>query len=246
MNSRKEYIKNSYSKYWLKARNDIYGFMRYDKNLLEIIKEHSPEHSKLLEVAIGTGYPFADTLCKYDYNVYGIDIAPSLIDECHKTNPKIIAKVCDAESLDYPNETFNTVYCVHSSWYMPDLKKVINDMHRCTKFGGCIIFDILNLNNKSISKLYNKHIYYNSNVFGKLLKTLKNTIKFITRKGVQDWPLIISVTPSFPDEITQWLSELEITNVCVFARKENDKIEIVEDVDSNFSKYDRLIFCIRK
>lgn len=56
---RKSYMKKIYSEYWLNARERIYGFGIYDKALCSYIT-HAVSGGKLLEVAVGTGFPFAD------------------------------------------------------------------------------------------------------------------------------------------------------------------------------------------
>ena len=37
MNKQDAYIKDVYSKFWITARDKIYGFMDYDKKLLELV-----------------------------------------------------------------------------------------------------------------------------------------------------------------------------------------------------------------
>lgn len=246
MRDRKDYIKNSYSKYWLTARKNIYGFMPYDKAVLEVIEAKATPESEVLEVAIGTGYPFADSLSKRKYKVYGIDLSPDLINACLQLNSKIMAKVGDAENLEYSNNYFDTVYCMHSSWYLPNLNKAISEMYRVTKDSGHIIFDIQNLNNAYINSLYTKHVFYNSHLLGMFIKSLRNAAKFILQKGVQNWPFIVSETPSVPENLMKKLTTLGVKEITIMARKENDSVEIVDDSTFRFTEYDRLIFCIIK
>ena len=86
---RKTYMKNIYSKYWSYAREKKYGFQKYDKNLCNYICENISKKGNILEVGIGTGFPFGDFFQKKGYNIYGIDIAPTLIEKCKKLNNKI-------------------------------------------------------------------------------------------------------------------------------------------------------------
>jgi hypothetical protein len=37
MDQRKEYMKKIYSKYWVDARDSVYGFMDYDRAVIELI-----------------------------------------------------------------------------------------------------------------------------------------------------------------------------------------------------------------
>ena len=82
---RKTYIKEVYSKYWLNARDRIYGFSKYNEHLCTYICDHIPRGQKLLDVGIGTGYPFGDFFQKNGYDVYGIDISAELIRKCRAT-----------------------------------------------------------------------------------------------------------------------------------------------------------------
>lgn len=139
---RKRYMRDEYSKYWIKAREKKYGFLDYDKALCEIMTRNFLKKGKILEVAIGTGFPFAQFLLNAGYRMYGVDISPKLIEECKKNYPEIVCKVGDAENLEYNNEEFDASYCFHSTSYFPNLEKTLNEMVRVTRYGGYIFFDI--------------------------------------------------------------------------------------------------------
>lgn len=239
---RKSFIVNEYSKYWAKARVNIYGFMEYDKNLCEYICKNVPGGSKLLEVGIGTGYPFADYLQKHGYIIHGIDISPLLIKKCKELNPEIICKVGDAESLEYENRSFDCTYCFHSTWYFPDLKKVIDEMVRVTRKGGLVIFDIQNRNNPEIANKFRKHIFYTRGA-GRLIRYAKNIAKILLKRGVQHWGSTVWETPTYPEEIYNHLSSKNLTNYKILARKDDDSLEIQTKIESP-STYKRLIFTI--
>ena len=61
---RKTYMKNIYSKYWIDARERKYGFLEYDKNLCHYICKNVSKKKNILDVAIGTGFPFGDFFSK--------------------------------------------------------------------------------------------------------------------------------------------------------------------------------------
>lgn len=197
---RKTYTKNVYSKYWITAREKIYGFMEYDKNLCNYVCGRIPKGKKVLEVAVGTGYPFADIFQKLGYIVYGIDISPELIDKCRQTNPLIDCKVGDAEYLDYPDDQFDCTYCFHSTWYFPDLTKAIDEMLRVTHPGGLIIFDIQNRNNKDINRAYRKRLSPDTGM-KRIFRYTKNIAKVFLHRGTPVWYSFVYEVPTYPGVI---------------------------------------------
>jgi len=132
MNDRKAYMRSTYAKYWKNARDNVYGFMDYDKALIDLIKHNVGEGSSILEVAVGTGEPIAKSIVESGYEVSGIDISDLLIEQCKKNNPEIKCKVDDAEKLSFSDAEFDFTYCVHSAWLIPDFDKAILEMVRVT------------------------------------------------------------------------------------------------------------------
>ncbi|MBM5804854.1 MAG: class I SAM-dependent methyltransferase [Candidatus Verstraetearchaeota archaeon] len=174
---RKTFMKDVYSKYWIKERKAM-GFIQYDRNLCNYICKNVPTGSKLLEVAIGTGYPIADFLQKTGYEIYGVDISSDLIEECGRLNPNIKCEVGDAENLYYTDNSFDCVYCFHSTWYFPNLNVVIDEMLRVARSGGVVIFDIENLNNKKIAEGYRKRVLESAGA-RRAIRVVKNFINRI-------------------------------------------------------------------
>ena len=65
--------------------------------MCDFICERIPDTAKLLEVGIGTGYPFAVFFQRLNYEVHGIGISPALVAKFKSLNSAIICKVGDAE-----------------------------------------------------------------------------------------------------------------------------------------------------
>ena len=105
-------MKKVYSQYWMTARERIYGFGAYDKALCSYITQ-AVSSGNLLEVAVGTGFPFADFFRQRDYCVSGVDIAKNLISKCAALHPDVRVCVGDAEDLCYRDGYFDCVYCFH-------------------------------------------------------------------------------------------------------------------------------------
>ena len=203
---RKTYMKNVYSKYWIVARKKKYGFSEYEKNLCYYIGEKISKESKILEVAIGTGFPFGNFFQNRGYKVYGVDIAPVLIEECKKSNIKINCKVGDAENLDYHDNFFSCTYCFNSTSYFDDLCKVIDEMVRVTIPNGMIIFDIQNADNARVNKAYKQRVF-RSKGFGLLIQFAVNVAKFFLQRGALNWRGIVHEVPAYPKEIVTYLND---------------------------------------
>lgn len=241
---RKTYMRDIYSKYWSTAREKIYGFLEYDKNLCNYICEHVPKNGKLLEIAIGTGYPFADFFQKEGYLVYGIDISPDLIKKCQRLNPNIHCKVSDAEELDYPDSNFDCTYCFHSSWYFPNLNKAIDEMLRVTRPGGLVIFDIQNRNNKEIDRGYRKRLFENRGM-GRIIRIAKNIAIVVLHRGTPNWHFVVHEVPTYPESIYEHFKESHISNFHAMVKREDESIETRNELGS-FKDFARLVFVIKK
>ncbi len=240
--NRKHYIKERYSKYWINARKDIYKITPYDKAVIKLLK--SLPSFKILEVGIGTGEVIAESFIS-DKEVNGVDISDNLISRCKELFPKINAEVGDAENLFFKDGLFDLVYCIHTTWYFPDLKKAIFEMLRVTKKGGYVVFDIQNIQNYEINKNYKKHKYENSNFFGKFYKTCKNFIKFILRNGIIEWDFAIYEVPSNPFSIINELRLKKIDDFKTLIPMEKDNLTTLIEIQSDFDKYPRIIFLIK-
>lgn len=240
---RKTYMRNIYSKYWIDARERIYGFLEYDRNLCRYISANvQNQGGRLLEVAIGTGYPFADFFKKAGYSVYGIDIAPNLVKKCQDLHPNIICKVGDAENLDFPDNLFDCTYCFHSTWYFPDVNKVIDEMLRVTKSGSLVIFDIQNRNNRDIADGYRKRLLQEKGV-RKVLWYIKNFVKLLLRRGPIIWEHVVHEVPTYPESIYNHLEKKGVTGYRVMVRKLDETLELQRSLGP-FEKYPRIIFGI--
>ena len=241
---RKTYIKEIYSAYWITAREKIYGFPDYDRNLCNFISDKIPQNDELLEVAIGTGFPFADFFQKTGYNVYGIDISPTLIEKCKQLNPNIHGKVGDAEKLDYPSDKFGCTYCFHSSSYFPDLTKAIDEMLRVTRQGGLVIFDIQNRNNPDIDKSYQKKLFENSWI-GKIIQIIKNIGSVVLHGGKPNWIFVVHEVPTYPESIYEYIEKNHVSDIQILVRREDESLEIKKEFGS-FKDYPRLVFVLKK
>lgn len=139
---RKIYMREIYSNHWSRKRQE-YGIEQYDRDLIAEISSNSGG-GKILEVAIGDGFPYANEFDKMGYDVYGIDLSPTHVDMVEKALPNVNVYVGDAEDLQFPNNKFDVVYCFRSTWYFTNLIGSIDEMIRVVKNNGVVIFDMQN------------------------------------------------------------------------------------------------------
>ena len=241
---RKKFMKDTYSKYWISAREKKYGFLEYDKNLCKLILSRIKKESTILDVGVGTGYPFGRFFIRQNFSVHGIDVSNTLIERCKITNPKIKAKVSDAEKLDYNDDSFDAVYSFHSSWYFPDIIKAINEMLRVCKKEGHIFFDIQNTNNSDIKKEYERNAYENRGI-GKLVKFSKNCVRLLLgRKGI-NWHFVIISTPIDPNAIFSLEKKDNLHKITACYRDKQDNIRPIM-YNASLKPYSRLVFILTK
>ncbi|MFN8487849.1 MAG: class I SAM-dependent methyltransferase [Caldilineaceae bacterium] len=259
---RKTYMKDVYAKYWLTARDKIYGFLKYDQSMCDLIHSRVAEGADLLEVAVGTGYPLADFFQKAGYTVHGVDLAFELVQKCRSLHPGIHSIVGDAENLSYPDGYFSCVYCLHSTWYIPNLNQAVDEMLRVARPGGIVIFDIQNRNNPAIGAEYQKSLSINSGrgislrVFrgfgnhirkGEIINAfllIKGFVISVLRRKTGIWHTVIHAVPTYPEDVYAHLKERQV-QFDVWVRREDETIEQRCKLDSACD-FERLIFVVTK
>jgi SAM-dependent methyltransferase len=240
----KEFMREVYANYWLDARDKKYGFMRYDRALCELIAESVRAPGPLLEVAIGTGYPIADFLQKAGYKIHGVDISPALVERCRQLNPEIDARVGDAENLDFADDTFDCTYSFHSSWYFPDLTRVIDGMLRVTKPGGAVFLDIENRANQAIAADFDRRTaQVRPGLVPRAQLHARNLAKVLLRRGNPNWHAVIYEVPTDPSLVYGHTGGRGLT---VYGRREEDQALVKLEGAQPFPEYQRLLFVIRK
>lgn len=188
-NSRFERWKREiYPKYWIRKSRE-YGLDHYCKGLISLIEERHPKY--VFELAIGTGYPFAENLLAAGINVSGCDISQELIAELKNNYPAVTACVGGYEDLYKVKakvaHKFDVVYSLRSSWYFTDIAAAIDFMLDFAQPGGVVIFDIMNNDSE-----WNKAMVAKKNR-SFLLTMGKNIIKFVANLATPGRYMIDSI-----------------------------------------------------
>ena len=144
----KDYTRTHYAQSWHSA---VHEYGRTERLYLEqVLALIAPQPGQtILECAIGTGEPMGLHIAANGTYLFGVDIAPLLLQDS-KANfadagLTVFLTEGDVEELPYSNDVFDIVYAISSSWYFPSLKRALAEMMRVLKPGGRIIFDIINL-----------------------------------------------------------------------------------------------------
>ncbi|HEY5455596.1 MAG TPA: class I SAM-dependent methyltransferase [Acidothermaceae bacterium] len=95
----------------------------------------------VLEVAVGTGL----NLAHYppDVRLTGIDTSPAMLDiartRASGLSRDIDLRVGDAEHLDFPDASFDTVVCTFSLCAIPDERRAVAEMQRVLRPGRLLL-----------------------------------------------------------------------------------------------------------
>jgi len=92
----------------------------------------------VLDVAAGTGASSA-ALARTGATVTGVDLSPGMIAQGRKDHSQVNFVVGDAESLPFPDGSFDAVTTFFGLRTMPDPHRVLDEMFRVTKPGGRIV-----------------------------------------------------------------------------------------------------------
>jgi ubiquinone/menaquinone biosynthesis C-methylase UbiE len=102
---------------------------------------------QVLDIATGTGMVAIEAaqIVGNEGHVIGIDIAPGMIDRARQ---KVIAlglnniefQIADAEALDFPEHSFDLIFCSSAFVWMSDLVGALKHWHRLIRPGGILGF----------------------------------------------------------------------------------------------------------
>ena len=99
---------------------------------------------KILDVGTGAGF-FAAILSKLGHEVTGIDMSAKMLREAAKNlrrmNLAADFRKMNAQSLDFADETFDSVVTRNLTWTLPNVKAAYREWHRVLKRNGGILMN---------------------------------------------------------------------------------------------------------
>jgi ubiquinone/menaquinone biosynthesis C-methylase UbiE len=123
----------------------LYHFKDYRaacQQLHQLIQQHNPNASTLLDVACGTGKHLE--YLQEHYHAAGLDINPELLRVARKRCPEVKFHQVDMTDFDL-SETFDAVVCLFSSiayvQTVENLNKAVNSMARHLKPNGVLVIE---------------------------------------------------------------------------------------------------------
>lgn len=113
----------------------ILGAARQRKQLM------SQAHGKILDVACGTGLNFP--LFPANSEITAIDLSPRMLQiaqqKANALNLKVKVKIMDAQRLEFPDRSFDTVTSTLSTCTFPDPIQALQEMKRVCRNDGLIL-----------------------------------------------------------------------------------------------------------
>ncbi|MCK6583898.1 MAG: class I SAM-dependent methyltransferase [Anaerolineales bacterium] len=113
----------------------VFGVARLRKQLM------SRARGKILDVACGTGLNFSAFPSKSE--ITAVDLSPKMLESARqkvaRLNLNVQVKVMDAQNLEFPDGSFDTVTSTLSTCTFPDPILALREMGRVCRTGGLIL-----------------------------------------------------------------------------------------------------------
>jgi len=129
------------------------------KEYAKLAASHVTNGGSVLEIATGPGY-FCTELAKLgNYKITGLDISNDLV-KIARTNAQQAGIKVDflqgnASNIQFPDASFDFIFCSWAIKNFMEPQKVLNEMHRVLKPGGTAL--IIDLNHDADSQEWNRY-----------------------------------------------------------------------------------------
>ncbi len=99
-----------------------------------------PQGARILDVGCGSGFAVEKcTKGREDLEVYGLDVADSLIDYASKMRPKFNFILAQGETLPFPDKNFDAILYLDTIEHLVDPAASLREARRCLKDNGFIV-----------------------------------------------------------------------------------------------------------
>lgn len=155
--------------------------------------------TRLLDVAMGDGRNMP--LIPRDCQVFGVDISSVLLEQCQRTyaDRDIRLIVGEAETLPFPDHTFDNVFSLGALNHVNDPKKALREMARVVKPDGLIVVadEMPDLPNRQIAHklglrklqqwILSRVFFLGPKMSGVILEHTHLKIEPIAEQALRDW-----------------------------------------------------------
>ena len=115
-----------------------YGWFHWVFDRLSVL----PENARILELGCGPGYLWKECgqPIPASWNITLSDLSPGMVDAAWRnlvvTGRNFKFEQIDAQSIPYPDETFDAVIANHMLYHVPDRRKALSEIKRVLKADG--------------------------------------------------------------------------------------------------------------
>lgn len=96
--------------------------------------------SKILSFGCAEGSDTSRLYDEHKFQLFGVEASAELIDAFKKNNPEaVIVKAQIDGSIDYPDESFDHIFCFGVLHHIPNVSFIIKEFHRVLKTGGVAV-----------------------------------------------------------------------------------------------------------
>jgi len=126
---------------------------RWDINRYDMAYKLAPKGERVLDVGCGNGYMLFRLIDKYT-ELYGIDIAPSRLDEARKTVAERYSDLPNRfyfyegnldRTMEFESDFFDTIICLATLEHVYDIYSVVEEIYRILKPSGDVIVEVPNI-----------------------------------------------------------------------------------------------------
>ena len=124
----------------LRFSTNPYGWFNWVFDKLSVL----PDNARILELGCGPGYLWKECAGRIPtgWNITLSDLSPGMVDAAWRnlvvTGRNFKFEQVDAQSIPYPDGTFDAVIANHMLYHVPDRRKALSEMRRVLRMGSLL------------------------------------------------------------------------------------------------------------
>lgn len=235
-------------------RKDLYEFIVPKHNIIQEVINHSSfaQAKTVLDVGCGQGHLLLEAArFNPEASFIGFDISPGIFqktkNQAEQESLPIKFVVGDAQSLRFPNRSFDRILAMHMLYHVPDIEKAVAELSRVLKDDGLLVITANSLESKptlrqvkkKVAELLNTNEYPDVDLRFNIKSGLGLVKRFFPEVHLFSYRSVLELTdpepyvnyfdstrdfwsPSPNDE--QWIQSLELVHQIVQKKIEEDGV----------------------